>query len=491
MQTPKPRTNSSGSSQRKSPQSISSQVSQKVSPRVVRQLRTGAPYSDTSSNQETKGPKEKSPKDIGRRSPRSPISEKKHPRKVGELESQISQLENDLKNVKDQLCYSETSKKQAQKEVGEANQKLLALSKKLEESQEQLLDNKVHTADETLATQTDQSHDSAALASALDEIKQLKSQLEIVAESEATQNLKEKLVESHLLVEDMKNELRFCKESEVHAQEIVGETLKQLETAKKMMETFKSDGCKATEAYDAIASELDQSKARVNFLEELVIKLKADINKDSQNEGDLQTELNSIRSDLEAAEMRYNDEQVRTVEQIRQAFKMVEEIKSSSSHKESELMKSKYLIEELKANLMDKETELQGICEENEDLKTKLGIDLEATKAAEREALMKLGYMTEEVGKSKHTAEQLEAELRRMKVQADQWRKAAEAAAAMLTAGNNGQVMGRTGSMDSNYSPRNVRIDSPYGDEVDEDLMKKRNGNVLKKIGVLWKKPQK
>ncbi|KAL3846096.1 hypothetical protein ACJIZ3_003499 [Penstemon smallii] len=167
----------------------------------------------------------------------------------------------------------------------------------------------------------------------------------------------------------------------------VTELKEELKRRKLTIETFKSDGCKATEAYDAIASELDQSKARVNFLEELVIKLKADINKDSQNEGDLQTELNSIRSDLEAAEMRYNDEQIRTVEQLRQAFKIVEEIKSSSSHKESELMKSKYLIEELKANLMDKETELQGICEENEDLKTKLGIDLEATKAAEREAV--------------------------------------------------------------------------------------------------------
>ncbi|KAL0390492.1 UNVERIFIED_CONTAM: Interactor of constitutive active ROPs 3 [Sesamum calycinum] len=118
---------------------------------------------------------------------------------------------------------------------------------------------------------------------------------------------------------------------------------------------------------------------------------------------------------------------------------------------------------------------------------------------------MKIGYMTEEVDKSNRkaarVAEQLEAaqaanaemeaELRRLKVQSDQWRKAAEAAAAMLSAGNNGHLMERTGSMDSNYSPRTGKISSPYADDLDEDLMKKKNANMLRRIGVLWKKPQK
>ncbi|KAL2239797.1 interactor of constitutive active ROPs 3 [Sesamum indicum] len=634
MQTPKARTSSSGAPQKNSPRSISSEAtqknspqaasseaSQKFSPRVVRQLKTSPRYSDhtaSSSNQVSRAPKEKSPKVADHRSPRSPASEKRRPSRVSELESQVSQLENDLKIVKDRLCSTEELKKQAQKDAEESNQQLLALSLKLQESQKQLLEQSApkevlceitEERDEKLqseleAIQKQHSSDSAALASALDEIKQLKTQLEIVAESEATHSknseaeqnelhkLRENLSNTLMLVEDMKNQLRDSKESETQAQALVGETLVQLEAAKKMVEMLRSDGLKATEAYNSVASELDQSRARVNFLEELVSKLKADIHtggsKDSLSEGDdlkqrtqesLEMEVNSVkveveqlRSALEAAEIRYNEEQAQSAEQIRNALEMVEKIKSASGQREaeleSELRKSKYEIEELKANLMDKETELQGICEENEGLtvklentlsgqgehelekklqksnaeienlkvrlmdketewqhiseeneKLKLEIkemikgkvsdeivsDIESARAAEREALMKIGYMTEEVDKSNRkaarVAEQLEAaqaanaemeaELRRLKVQSDQWRKAAEAAAAMLSAGNNGHLMERTGSMDSNYSPRTGKISSPYADDLDEDLMKKKNANMLRRFGVLWKKPQK
>ncbi|KAI3450512.1 hypothetical protein Pfo_007177 [Paulownia fortunei] len=644
MQTPKSRTNSSVASERISPRSISWEVSQKNSPqaassevskknypRVVRQLKTSPRYSEptaSSSNLATRAPNEGSPKVSYRRSPRSPLSEKKRPSRVAELESQISQLENDLKNVKDQLCSSETSKKQAQKDAEESNQQLLALSTKLEESQKQILEQsaseKVHVTelcetseerDQTLqseleAIEKQQSHDSAALASALDEIKQLKLQLEMVAESEATQTkhsesartelhkLKENLVETLLVVEEMKNQLRDCKKSEAQAQELVGETLMQLETAKKMVETLRSDGYKATEAYDAIAFELEQSRDRVKFLEELVSKLKADISSagcedpqkkcDGENELEMvekksgesiemdytsvKLEVEQLRSALEVAEIRYNEEQAQRAEQMKNAFEMVEQIKSASGQREAELeaelRKSMYEIEELKANLMDKETELQGICEENDslimqlentlsgqrehelekelqklkadrenlkaslkdketeyqnvseeneslkleikeisrgDISDEVVSDLEAARAAEREALIKINYMIEEVGKSNKKAarviEQLEAaqaanaemeaELRRLKVQSDQWRKAAEAAASMLSAGNNGQLMERTGSMDSSYSPRTRRISSPYADDLDEDLLKKKNANMLRRFGVLWKKPQK
>lgn len=546
--------------------------------------------------------------------------QKKRPSKVPELESQISRLENDLKIVKDQLCSTEAQKKQAQKDAEESNERLLSLSLKLEELQKQLLEpiaseevvceaSKEHNPAfqaELEAIKKQSSHDSAALASALDEIKQLKIQLELVAESEAArskhsgseqkdiQNLKENLSETLLVMEDMKQQLMNSQESEAEAQALIGETLGQLETAKKMVETLRSDGLKTTETYNAIASELEQSRARVSFLEDLVSKLKADIQDDSKGDGkaeietvekkmaqgSVETEVNALkleveqlRSTLEAAEIRYNEEQSRNAEQIQNAVEMVDKIKSASSQRELELEKeirrSKYEIEELKANLMDKETELQGICEENESLITKLessvsgqreselekklhesraeidnlkaGLvnketewqntskeneklkqevkettingnasdeevtDNESARAAEREALMKLSYMTEEIDKSNRkaarVAEQLEAaqasnaemeaDLRRLKVQSDQWRKAAEAAAAMLTAGNNGQMMERTGSMDSHYSPRTGKISSPYADDLDDELMKKKNANMLKRLGVLWKKPQK
>lgn len=431
------------------------------------------------------------------------------------------------------------------------------------------------------ALRKQQLHESAALVSALDEIERLKAQLEMVAQSEATQTshsesartelnkLKEDLVETHLVVEEMKSLLNDCKKSEAQAQELVGETLLQLDAAKKMVEMLRSDGCKATEAYDAAASELEQSRTRVKFLEELVSKLKSEAEEreagESSTEADfasVKLEVEQLRSALAVAEIRQNEEQARSAEQIKHAREMVEQIKSASGQREAELeaelRKSSYEIEELRSNMMDKETELQSIFEENDSLimqlenavsghreqevhglkaemenmkarlkekETKYQIILEENEAlkmemkesnealsklegargAEREALMKVGYMTEEVEKSNRkaarVAEQLEAaqaanaemeaELRRLKVQSDQWRKAAEVAASMLTVGNNGQAVERTGSMDSNYSPRMRRIGSPYADEGDDDLLKKKNVNMLRRFGVLWKKPQK
>lgn len=525
--------------------------------------------------------------------------QKKRVSKVPELESQISRLENDLKIVKDQLCSTEAQKKQAQKDAEESNLQLSSLSLKLEELQKQLAEQplleEVVSEDQTSsvlqseldAVKEQSSRDSAALASALEEIEQLKLQLESKgaefanseSEKKELERLKENLSGTLSIVEDMKQQVMNSKESEAQAQVLVGETLLQLETAKKMVETLRSDGLKTSNAYNAIASELEQSRARVCFLEDLVSKLK-----DSQGEGkteiiekkrsedsaetevsSLKVEVEQLRSALEAAEIRYKEEQSRNAEQIRNATEMVEKIKSASSEREIELesvvKKSKFEIEELKANLMDKETELQGICEENESLITKL----ESSESGQREnelekklhssraeiknlqamftiketewqnmskeneklkhdmingrrydeprdegaepvrAVDREADLQEEIERSNRKAErveeeleaaqvanaEMEAELRRLKVQSDQWRKAAEAAAAMLSAGNNGQMMERSGSMDSHYSPRTGKISSPYEHELDEELMKKKNANMLRRFGVLWKKPQK
>lgn len=197
--------------------------------------------------------------------------------------------------------------------------------------------------------------------------------------------------------------------------------------------------------------------------------------------------------------------------------------KNLSRQQELELEKELKLLNEaivdLKANMMDKETEFQNISEENEMLRLeiskrdmdkgktndKVAAELDEARVAEREAIMKLGLAMEEADKNNRRAarvteqleaaqianSEMEAELRRLKVQSDQWRKAAEAAASMLSAGNNGKFMERTGSLDSNYNPVKGKVGSPYAEDSDEELLKKKNGNMLKKIGVLWKKPQK
>lgn len=549
---------------------------------------------------------------------------------MSELESQLAQLQEDLKKTKEQLNASDSWKRRAQQEAEEAKKQLSAMSARLEESQQQLLE--ITTSEDTRveelrqlsqdrdkawqseldAVQKQQSMDSAALGSAMNEIQRLKFQLEKVAESEAAQtkhaesayaemqNLRIELTETLSLVEKLKNELSYCKESESQALEDVRKSQMQLETANANLEMLRSDGIKATEAYNTLSLELELSKARVKSLEELVSKLQNDLlnssNKLAESMGDVhlsqkngeneeidklkgeldlaRNELRQLRSALDASETRYQEEYIQSTLQIRSAYEQLEGAKSESSQREAdlqtELKNVKALIEELRANLLDKETELQSISEENEGLNlkiktnesnerdSKLAVELkkleaevvelkasildketelmslteqngmlkmeiesremernkvndeaislaEAARVAEREALMKVGFLTEEADKSSRRAarvtEQLdaaqaastemEAELRKLKVQSDQWRKAAEAATAMLSAGNNGKFVERTGSLDGQYSPMIGNTGSPYCEELDDDSPKKKNANMLKKFGVLWKKGQK
>ncbi|KAG4996147.1 hypothetical protein JHK85_027586 [Glycine max] len=618
------RTGTSEVPQRKSP----------ASPQNARKLKT--PGSDTDSVSSSpkpgsKTPKNRSPKVTERKSPRSPISEKKRPGRVQELESQLAQLEEDLKRTKDQLNSSESWKRKAQQEAEEANKQLLAVSKELEESQQQLLELSASEEErlqelrkisqdrdrawqsELEAVQKQHSMDSTALVSAMNEIQKLKIQLERVRECEAVhisnaesdnaeiEDLRMELDEALTLVEKLKSEVIDCKESESRALEVVGKTQMQLEAANKTVETLQLEGEKASEAYKSLALELEQSRAQVKSLEELVSKLQADLvgggnknmlgpvneaelelaPKNVQNEeiNHLKAELVSAKSEavqlksaLDVSEVRYQEEYIRSTLQIRSAFEQLEHAKSESSQRQGELneelKRARADIEELREKMMDKESQLQGLSDENEMLVSrikqnqpserdsepvvalkKLDADItelkkrlldretelqnvteennalkkeikrveleknkipdeavasaEAARAAEREALMKLGYITEEADKSNQRVAQiteqldtaqaanseLEAELRRLKVQSDQWRKAAEAAAAMISSGNNGKFVERTGSLDSSYNSVTAKMSSPYSEDTDDDdSPKKKNTNMLKKIGVLWKK---
>ncbi|XP_077239566.1 interactor of constitutive active ROPs 2, chloroplastic-like isoform X2 [Tasmannia lanceolata] len=600
-----------------------SEVSQKTSPRTprsARQLKTTGSESDSASSTHPtiRTPTDRSPKVPDRRSPRSPVLEMKRLSKVTELETQLAQLQEDLKKAKDQLVSSESCKARAQQEAEEAKKQLLAMAAKLENSQHQLVELSAAEEDrlqelrkisqdrdrawesEIEALQKQHSVDSATLSSAMNEIQRLKLQLELVSESEAAhakqaemehtelQSLKLKMVETLSFAEHMKAQVSECKESEARAQLIVNETSLELETAKTTIEMLRSDGFKAFEALNSVIAELEVSRACENSLKEVISKLESDLavvtresaNKSSQTMGEseqLTTELSSAKSEvkqlraaLEEAEIKYHEEEIRNTMQIQSAYELVELTKSGSNQREAkleaelkqtkaeiiemkaklmdketalqgilaeneglnlemaknrsspgeselevELNKVKAYVSDLKANLMDKETELQSISEENEMLKSEIdkrerqsvkGIaEAEAAREAEREALTRLGYVTEEAEKSSRratrVAEQLEAaqvansemesELRTLRVQSDQWRKAAEAAAAVLSTSHNGKFMDRSASLDGEYHPIGGKImGSPYSEDMDDDSPKKKN-NMLKRIGVLWKKGQK
>ncbi|XP_019159115.1 PREDICTED: interactor of constitutive active ROPs 2, chloroplastic-like isoform X2 [Ipomoea nil] len=502
MQTPKARTASKDLQQRSSV----------AAPRAGRKLKiTAGSDSDSfaSPNPISTNPKSRSLKGNDRQSPQSSASE-----------AQLVELQEELKKAREQISSSESLKKKAQREVEDTKKQLAAMSEKLEESEKQLLefsdseearlqelrkisqDRDRAWQSELEALQKQHELDSAALSSAMAEIQKLKAQLERVTGSELAaqarhgeiHHLRLELAETNELVDDLKAELNDSKESAAKARQELSEAQMQLEVARLTEETLRADVVKAESCKSmAFELELEQSK-----------------NQETESK-DLKAEINELRSALESSERRYQEEYIQTTLQIRTAYELLEKAKSESSQREThlqaklkaakseieslqkelsmgresskleaELKNSEMALSELKACLLDKETELQCIAEENTFLKSEIQ-DRELSKNSnvlvsppEQESS---STIDEQVRAAQAANLELQAELRRLKVQNNQWRKAVEAAAAMLSSstGNNGKLMG-----------------SPLFDDINEDdSPKKKNGNMLKKIGVLLKKGQK
>ncbi|KAJ6314389.1 hypothetical protein OIU78_017961 [Salix suchowensis] len=171
----------------------------------------------------------------------------------------------------------------------------------------------------------------------------------------------------------------------------------------------------------------------------------------------------------------------------------------------------------LKNTLKEKQNEL-GVCGmENESLKNQLNeanLFISTAKSKEEETSLKLGQLGEELDASKANAAQLKAkleaaeganealetEMKKMKVQTEQWRKAADAAAAVLAGGveMNGRIPERCGSMDKHFGgvfePQAGGyagfVGSPgMADDLDDGFGSgKRKSSGIKRIGDLWKK---
>ncbi|XP_010919906.1 interactor of constitutive active ROPs 4 [Elaeis guineensis] len=175
---------------------------------------------------------------------------------------------------------------------------------------------------------------------------------------------------------------------------------------------------------------------------------------------------------------------------------------------------------ELKAKLLEKEKELENLSAENESFKNKAAEASEnmmaAARAKEEELGVKLGSVEEELRESRTKAERLqekleavegarvalEAEMKRLRVQTEQWRKAAEAAAAVMAAGEGPgvEMMGdrkvaeRCGSMNKHLGTGGGGFGgwgSPLmGGEMDDEGIGggKRRGAGIRMFGDLWKK---
>ncbi|KAL0735216.1 hypothetical protein Bca4012_011426 [Brassica carinata] len=461
------------------PKKLSSRAGQ---PLKLAELEPDSSSSPISTNNRT--PKDKNPKVSDRKPPRSPLSEKQRPSRITELEALVSQLQEDLKKAKHQVTVSKTSKEQAKQEAEESRKQLQEFSSKLQENQNQFLEVSAleKETDKTCHRSVSQecdlefggiSDERAGLAAVVKEIRQLKLQIEMVASSESghvrqaelrnseIHLLRGNLMDTLFLVESFRNQLKDCEVTDAETEALATETLRQLESAKKAVEELKSDGTKAVESYKKLAVELEQSKSRMVWLEGLVTKLLA-------NPGGLENH-ETLLGDHESIKIGESNEMKEEVSSLRCEVERLRAALEASGKKDQ------------KGNVEDKETELEIVSDENETLIHKSETDVQ-------DALKKLGTAMEEADKStKRTvrfADQLDAtqasnsemetELRKLKVQSNQWRKSAEAATAMPSAGNN-------------YNQTN----SPYSEEIDDEVTKKKTGNVLKKISVFWKKPQK
>ncbi|CAN4075504.1 unnamed protein product [Withania somnifera] len=122
----------------------------------------------------------------------------------------------------------------------------------------------------------------------------------------------------------------------------------------------------------------------------------------------------------------------------------------------------------LKAGLAEKEQEFQAFLQENENLKKELNEkiqEISSTKAKAEEMSLQFNQVTQELEATKNDAstiaekleatekakEELESEMKKLRVQTEQWRKAADAAAAVLAGEvemNERRLSERCGSMD-------------------------------------------
>ncbi|CAA6654804.1 unnamed protein product [Spirodela intermedia] len=413
MQKSKTRTGSSGMPQKTSP----------VTPRSNRQPKVAGTESGSSGSTPSaaRSPTVRSPKPIERKAPKSPASEKKPASRVSKLESQLTQVQEDLKKTKELLNSSESSKIRALEEADEAKKQFLAMAADLEDTKRQLLElsrSEVASAQELQvpSQNNDQAlesepkspkeqdpFDPAAVGCAVHEIENLQLQIEMAVESEAAQSMQAQLAHSELqmlkrdvvettsLVGTLKAELNGYEKSEADYQELVSETQLQLQVANSTIQTLHSDGLKIVGAFKAVCSDLEASKSQINSLENVVSAL--------------QSEVENLKSSLEASELKLKEEQINSTVQICSAEETVSALKGEVERLRSSLVEgtleeaqTKTLAEterpridsglkedklestvdeanariaELKAHLAEKEEELCKVSDLNETLSEK------------------------------------------------------------------------------------------------------------------------
>lgn len=436
---------------------------------------------------------------------------------MSELESQLSQLQDELKKAKEQLLSSELSKKRALQEAEEARAQAVAASVQVRDSEAQL--SELSSAEESRilelrrlsqerdrswqseleAMQKQHAADSAALVAAMGEVHRLRVQLAAAARADRKQDV----VEALATIDDLRVKLKASEEAEAQARAMHEECKKQLEASRATIDSLLTDGSKLMDSFSLVVTELEESRAKVKALEEETAETSAKAGERSCNCSE--SEAAELRSALEAAEARFQEEKILSTVETQCAYELMDQLKMESDLRHGKLAgalesaKSEVIF--LKASLFDKDSELRRALDANKKLQADTRTDTTADQLKERlqGALQENGqlklelqqYESEKVpvktaaDAAAETAKkgEMEAELRRLRVQAEQWRKAAETAMALLTVGKggNGKLVERSESLDGGKY-------AGLCDELDDDAADRKNGNVLRRISGMWKK---
>ncbi|GER45096.1 interactor of constitutive active rops 1 [Striga asiatica] len=172
-------------------------------------------------------------------------------------------------------------------------------------------------------------------------------------------------------------------------------------------------------------------------------------------------------------------------------------------------------LNKVKAKLDERDKELEILREENENMKTRLlekSLMISWAESEIEELTLKVSKFEQELEKSKTGAarmaerleaaekgkEELENEMKRVLVQSEQWRKAADEAANILagesleTDGRRMMISNRCGSMNKQHYENAGFFGSPgFVDEADEGFgsgKKKGSSGIRMFVGDLWKK---
>jgi hypothetical protein len=353
------------------------------------------------------------------------------------------------------------------------------------------------------ALQKQHAADSAALSAAMGEVHRLRVQLAAAARTD----LRQDVVEALTTIDELRVKLNACEEAEAQARAMHEECKQQMVASRATIDSLLTDGSKLMDSFSLVVKELEESRAKVKTLEEEIAETSA--NKQASDHCKCSgLGAAELRSELEAAEARFQEAKILSTVETQCAYELMDQLKSESDLRHGKLAtaldsaKSEVIF--LKASLFDKESELRQALDANKKLQAETIPTMDSTTADELKqqlqgALQENGQLRLELqqyeserdsGRRQANAAaeaakkvEMETELRRLRVQAEQWRKAAETAMALLTVGKgaNGKVVERSESWEGGKY-------AGLCEELDDDAAARKNGNVLRRISGMWKK---